>query len=45
VLPGPIEVTPPVLDEMDYDVIALHPVEHPPGSVSDEAPPEDLGHS
>ena len=45
VLPGPIEVTPPVLDEIDYDVIALHPVEHPPGSVDDEAPPEDLGHS
>jgi Protein of unknown function (DUF3027) len=45
VLPGPIEVTPPGLDEMDYDVIALHPVEHPPGSVDDEAPPEDLGHS
>jgi hypothetical protein len=45
VLPGPIEVTPPVLDEMDYDVITLHPVEHPPGSVDDEAPPEDLGHS
>jgi hypothetical protein len=45
VLPGPIEVTPPVLDEMDYDVITLHPVEHPPGSVDDQAPPEDLGHS
>jgi hypothetical protein len=45
VLPGPIDVTPPVLDEMDYDVITLHPVEHPPGSVDDEAPPEDLGHS
>jgi hypothetical protein len=45
VLPGPIEVTPSVLDEMDYDVITLRPVEHPPGSVSDEAPPEDLGHS
>jgi hypothetical protein len=45
VVPGPIEVTPPGLDEIDYDVIALHPVEHPPGSVDDEAPPEDLGHS
>ena len=31
VLPGPIEVTPPVLDEMDYDVITLHPVEHAAG--------------
>ena len=28
-LPGPIEVTPPVVDEMDYDVIALHPVGAP----------------
>jgi hypothetical protein len=45
VLPGPIEVTPPGVDDIDYDVIALHPVEHPPGSVDDEAPPEDLGHS
>jgi hypothetical protein len=45
VLPGPIEVTPPVVDEMDYDVIALHPIEHAPGSVDDEAPAEDLGHS
>jgi hypothetical protein len=45
VLPGPIVVTPPVVDEMDYDVITLHTVEHPPGSVDDEAPPEDLGHS
>jgi Protein of unknown function (DUF3027) len=45
VLPGPIEVTPPAVDEMDYDVIALHPVEHAPGSVDDAAPAEDLGHS
>jgi hypothetical protein len=45
VLPGPIEVTPSSLDEIDYDVIALHPVAHAPGSVDDEAPPEDLGHS
>jgi hypothetical protein len=45
VLPGPIEVTPPAIDEIDYDVIALHPVEHAPGSVDDDAPAEDLGHS
>jgi Protein of unknown function (DUF3027) len=45
VLPGPVEVTPAAADDMDYDVIALHPVEHPPGSVDDEAPAEDLGHS
>jgi hypothetical protein len=45
VLPGPVEVTPAAIDEIDYDVIALHPVEHPPGSVDDAAPPEDLGHS
>ncbi|MGZ4589658.1 MAG: DUF3027 domain-containing protein [Actinomycetes bacterium] len=45
VLPGPIEVTPPVVDDVGYDVIALHPVAHPPGSVDDSAPAEDLGHS
>jgi hypothetical protein len=45
VLPGPIEITPPALDEIGYDVIALHPVEHAPGSVDDSAPAEDLGHS
>jgi hypothetical protein len=45
VLPGPVEVAAPVIDEIDYDVIALQSVEHPPGSVDDEAPAEDLGHS
>jgi Protein of unknown function (DUF3027) len=45
VLTGPIEVTPPGLDDLDYDVLPLHPVEQVPGSVDDEAPPEDLGHS
>jgi hypothetical protein len=45
VLPGPVEVTAPVMDEIGYDVIALHPVEHAPGSVDDTAPAEDLGHS
>jgi len=45
VLPGPIEVTAPLVDEVDYDVIALRPVEHTPGSVDDAADAEDLGHS
>jgi DUF3027 family protein len=45
VLPGPIEVTAAAVDEIGYDVIALHPVEHAPGSVDDAAPAEDLGHS
>jgi hypothetical protein len=45
VVPGPIEVTPPLVDEIDYDVISLRPAEHPPGSVDDAAPAEDLGHS
>jgi Protein of unknown function (DUF3027) len=45
VVPGAVEVTPPVVDEVGFDIIALHPVEHPPGSVDDEAPAEDLGHS
>ncbi|MGH8968430.1 MAG: DUF3027 domain-containing protein [Actinomycetes bacterium] len=45
VMPAPLEVTAPVIDEVAYDVIALHPVEHSPGSVDDAIPPEDLGHS
>ncbi|HEX7187218.1 MAG TPA: DUF3027 domain-containing protein [Actinomycetes bacterium] len=45
VLPGPVEVTAPLVDEVDYDVISLRPVEHTPGSVDDAADAEDLGHS
>lgn len=45
VLPGPVDVTPPIVDEVGFDVISLHPVEHAPGSVDDAAPAEDLGHS
>lgn len=45
VLPGPVEVMPPVVEEVAYDVIALRPVEHTPGSVDDAADAEDLGHS
>lgn len=45
VLPGPVQVTEPVVDEVGYDLIALHPVAHPPGSVDDAADAEDLGHS
>lgn len=45
VLPAPVDVTPPIVDEVGYDVIALRPLEHARGSVDDEAPAEDLGHS
>ncbi len=45
VLPGPVEVTAPVAGPGDYDLIALRPVEHAPGSVDDAAAAEDLGHS
>lgn len=46
VLPSPVEVTEPVVDEVQYDVIALHPVDHPAGSVEDaDDSAEDLGHS
>jgi len=45
VLPAPVEVTPPLVDEVSYDVIALHPVAHTPGSVDEAAEAEDLGHS
>jgi hypothetical protein len=44
VIPGQ-DTTTPVIDEIGYDLIALHPLEHAPGSVDDAAPAEDLGHS
>jgi hypothetical protein len=45
VLPSPVEVTAPLVDDVGYDVIAVRPVEHTPGSVDDTAAPEELGHS
>ncbi len=45
VLPGPVEVTPAPPDEDALDLIALHPVAHPPGSVDQTPDTEDLGHS
>jgi DUF3027 family protein len=45
VVPAAVEVAAPIVDEVGYDVIVLHPVEHPPGSVDDAADAEDLGHS
>jgi hypothetical protein len=45
VLPGPVEITAPFVDDVAYDVIALRPVPHAPGSVDDAADAEDLGHS
>ncbi len=45
VLPSPVEVTAPFIDDVGYDVIAVRPVEHTPGSVDDTADPEELGHS
>ena len=45
VLPGPVEVAPPVGDDEQFDVIALHPVAHTPGSVDATPDAEDLGHS
>jgi hypothetical protein len=45
VLPGPVEVAPPVGDDEQFDVIALHPVAHTPGSVDATPDVEDLGHS
>jgi len=44
-LPGPVEVTPAFVDDMGYDLIALGPVDHAPGSVDEAADAEDLGHS
>ncbi len=45
VLPGPVEITAPYVDEAAYDVVALHPIVHAPGSVDDAEAAEDLGHS
>lgn len=45
VLPSPVEVTPPIVDHVAYDVIAVQPAEHAPGSVDDVADVEELGHS
>ena len=45
VLAGPVDIPAPVVDEIGYDVITLHPADHAPGSVDDDAPGEDLGHS
>lgn len=45
VLPGPVEITAPFVDEIGYDVITLGPVEHAAGSVDDTEPAEELGHS
>jgi hypothetical protein len=45
VLPGPVEVAPALPDEDALDLIALHPLAHPPGSVDQTPDTEDLGHS
>ncbi len=45
VLPGPVEITPALPDEDALDLIALHSVAHPPGSVDESPDTEDLGHS
>lgn len=39
---GPIEVRPPFVDELGYDVITLEPVEQDAGSVEDAAPAQEL---
>lgn len=45
VLPAtPVEVAEPIVDEVGYDVIAVH-AGHPAGSVEDSPDAEDLGHS
>jgi len=48
VLPAPVGITPPLVDELGYDVIAVRPAGHPPGSVgdaTDTGDTEELGHS
>ncbi len=45
VMPGSGQATGPLVDELGYDMVALRPTEHSPGSVADADPAEDLGHS
>lgn len=45
VLAGPVDVTTPYVDDIDFDVVTLGPVEHTPGSVDESSPGEDFGHS
>jgi hypothetical protein len=48
VMPAPVDITPPLLDELGYDVIAVRPKDHAPGSVdeaADTGQTEELGHS
>jgi hypothetical protein len=48
VMPAPVDITPPLVDELGYDVVAVRPADHPPGSVDDAADTgdtEELGHS
>ena len=45
VLPTPVEVVAPLADDEQFDVIALHPQAHTPGSVDETPDAEDLGHS
>ena len=48
VLPTPVDITPPLVDELGYDVIAVRPADHAPGSVddaTDTGDTEELGHS
>jgi hypothetical protein len=40
-----VPVAPSVAGESEYEVVRVGAAAHPPGSVEDEAPAEDLGHS
>jgi hypothetical protein len=45
VVPAPVEVAPPIIDETGFDVVAYRPAEHTAGSVDEAAEAEALGHS
>jgi hypothetical protein len=45
VVPAPVEVSPPIIDDTGFDVVAYRPAEHTPGSVDEAAEAEALGHS
>ena len=45
VIPGPVDASDPVVDEIGYDVLAMDSLDHTLGSVDDAIPAEDLDNS
>jgi hypothetical protein len=45
VIPGPVDASEPVVDEIGFDLLAVDSLDHSVGSVDDAVPAEDLGDS